>query len=215
MSKTRIVIFDMDGTLVDSAMDITLTINHIRKTRGLEPLSKESIVQAINSNNSGLSEFFYGTKTYEKKEKDLFESHYWDQCIQNISVYPEIPELLESLRERGVRLSVATNAASIFAKKMLKKTKLTPYFDHILGSCDVKNAKPHPEIIYNILRRYNFSMELFSIPVIVGDSHKDLGAAKEAKINAIYAKWGFKNDDIAGTLNAHAPREVLSILERL
>jgi len=215
MGRRKIVIFDMDGTLLDSSTDITLTINYIRKTRGLEPVDKESIVKAINTPGVNLSEVFYGMKTYEKRERDLFESHYWDQCVQNLTIYPEVPELLESLREKGIHLSVATNAASIFAKKMLKTTGLTPFFDQILGSCDVKNTKPHPEIIYKILRRYNYSSEHFDLPVIVGDSHKDMEAAKEAKINAIYVKWGFKNDDIPGAFSAHAPKEVLSLLERL
>jgi len=215
MAKQRIVIFDMDGTLVDSAIDITITINHIRKTRGLEPVESSSVVQAINSENTKLAEFFYGTKTYEKKDRDLFESHYWEQCIQNIRVYPDIEETLETLKGKDVLLSVATNAATIFAKKMLKTTGLNRYFDYIMGSCDVKQTKPHPEIIHKIMRRYQFDTATHALPVIVGDSHKDIKAAKEAKIHAIHARWGFENEDIRGTISAHSPKEVLTLLEKL
>lgn len=215
MSKHRIVIFDMDGTLVDSAMDITITINYIRKTKGMEPVEASSIVKAINSEGSNLPEMFYGTKTYEKADKDLFESHYWEQCIQNIRIYPDIEETLEKLRSREIRLSVATNAATIFAKKMLKKTGLTNYFDFIMGSCDVKNSKPHPEIIHKIMRRYQFDTKTHALPAIIGDSHKDIKAAKEAKIHGIHARWGFENDEIQGVPSAHSPKEILTLLEQL
>lgn len=215
MGKHRIVIFDMDGTLVDSAADITITINHIRKTKGLEPVDSTSIVKAINSEKTNLAEMFYGTKTYEKRDRDLFESHYWEQCTQNIRIYPDIEETLEKLRENDVRLSVATNAATIFAKKMLKTTGLNNYFDFIMGSCDVKNTKPNPEIIHKIMRRYQFDTETHKLPVIVGDSHKDIKAAKEAKIHGVHARWGFENEDIRGTISAHSPKEILTLLEQL
>ncbi len=215
MGKHRIVIFDMDGTLLDSATDITITINHIRKTKGLEPVEASSIVKAINSEGVNLAEMFYGTKTYEKPDRELFESHYWEQCIQNLRIYPDIEATLERLRENDIRLSVATNAATIFAKKMLKKTGLNNYFDFIMGSCDVKNSKPDPEIIHKIMRRYQFDTKTHAVPVIVGDSHKDMKAAKEAKIHGIHARWGFENDEIRGVPSALSPKEVITLLEQL
>lgn len=215
MGKQRIVIFDMDGTLVDSAADITITINYIRRTKGLEPVDSASIVRAINSEGTNLAEMFYGTKTYEKRERDLFESHYWDQCVQNIRIYPGIEETLEKLKSDDIHLSVATNAATIFAKKMLKQTGLNRYFDFIMGSCDVKNTKPHPEIIHKIMRHYHFDTQTHAVPVIVGDSHKDIKAAKEAKIHGIHARWGFENEEIKGIPSAHSPKEILTLLEKL
>ncbi len=213
--KGRIVIFDMDGTLIDSATDITVTINYIRSLKHLEPVQPQQVVEAINSGRTNLAEFFYGTKTYEKRDRDLFETHYWDQCIQNVTVYPGIKELLVHLQANDVRLAVATNAATIFARKMLKHVGLNGYFEHILGSCDVKESKPHPEMIHKILRHFRFDLETYHLPAIIGDSHKDIGAAQQAKINMIYARWGFPNDDVKDVHNAKTPQEVLSILERM
>jgi phosphoglycolate phosphatase len=215
MEKERIVIFDMDGTLVDSATDITVTVNYIRRTRGLDPILTDTVVREINSGNTKLAEFFYGTPTYEKKERELFETHYWEQCVQNIRVYSGIVETLELLRSRDIRLSVATNAATIFAKKMLKTTGLHTHFDFIMGSCDVKNSKPNPEIVHKIMSRYRFDLTTHSLPVLVGDSHKDMGAAKEARIHAIHARWGFESDDFAGVVSALSPSEIPTLLERL
>jgi len=214
-AKERIVIFDMDGTLVDSATDITVTVNYIRKTKGLEPIGTDAVVREINSGNTKLAEFFYGTPVYEKKDRELFESHYWEQCIQNIRIYPDIVETLELLRSRDYRLSVATNAATIFAKKMLKSTGLNKHFDFILGSCDVKDSKPNPDIVHKIMRRYRFDFATHTLPVLVGDSHKDMGAAKEAHIHAIHARWGFESDDFRGAVSALSPTEIPTLLERL
>ena len=213
--KSRIVIFDMDGTLIDSATDITITINHIRSLKHLEPVESRQVVEAINSGRTNLAEFFYGTKTYEKRDRDLFETHYWDQCIQNVTVYPGVRELLTQLQANDVRLAVATNAATIFARKMLKHVGIHGFFEQILGSCDVKESKPHPEMIHKILRRFRFDTENYHVPAIVGDSHKDIGAAQQAKIHMIYARWGFPNDDVKDVTSARSPQEVPSILERL
>jgi len=107
----KIVIFDMDGTLIDSAQDITTTINHVRRVNHrLPPLSSEEVVEIINRPVRNLAKLFYGTESYEMRDKTLFESHYYDQCTQNPRLYPQIEEMIVTLRAHDVKLSVATNA---------------------------------------------------------------------------------------------------------
>ncbi|MFZ5375947.1 MAG: HAD family hydrolase, partial [Campylobacterota bacterium] len=116
----KIVIFDMDGTLIDSGNDITHSVNYVRQERySLSPMSVQSVVDAINAPHRNLAEIFYGTSRYEPEAKELFESHYYDQCIKNVSAYNGIIEVLETLRGANARMGVATNAPGLFARRML------------------------------------------------------------------------------------------------
>jgi phosphoglycolate phosphatase len=203
----------MDGTLIDSATDITITINHIRKkNHALEPLSSEEIIASINGRSVNLAKAFYNTEEYQEEDQKAFESHYWDQCIQNVEVYGGVRELISGLKEDGHFISVATNAPSIFARKMLKHVGLLKEFDYVFGSCDVQNQKPDPEIIHKILRFYRYHKGAFLKPIMIGDSHKDMEAAKNAEIDALYVKWGFKNDDDTEAPRIRSTKELMQIV---
>ena len=79
----KIVIFDMDGTLLDSKKDITISVNHIRKRHySLEPLSEEFIVEAINMEVRNLPFLFYGTQEYEDSDRVVFEQHYYNSVYK-------------------------------------------------------------------------------------------------------------------------------------
>jgi len=206
-----IVIFDMDGTLLDSAKDITISINEVRKkNHGLNALDEAFVVEAINREHRNLCELFYGTKNYEKQDKDYFEEHYNDQCIQNVSLYDEVFEVLNELRRQKVRLSVATNAPTKFACKMLQSCNVFECFDFIVGADRVSKAKPDKEMLEYILTNYGYKPEHKAL--MVGDNSKDMMAAKHAGIEGAFATWGFSpNTDYHKILTS--PRDVLSLLD--
>ena len=204
----KIVIFDMDGTLLDSKKDITISINHIRKVHhSLEPLSEEEVVDAINMDVRNLPKLFYNTEFYHEKDRDVFELHYANQCTKNVYLYDGIYETLKELYLRGVRLSVATNAPTPFVLMMLKKLNVDSLFDVIIGADKVKAAKPNPEMLEKILTHYNFDKEKDSAWMI-GDNSKDMQSAKNANIDSMFAKWGFSPDGEHHTLLNH-PKEIL------
>jgi phosphoglycolate phosphatase len=187
----QIIIFDMDGTLIDTAEDITITVNHIRKVNhGLPPLSSERVVEIINMQHRNLPLLFYGTQTYLPEDRALFERHYYAQCIQNPRLYPGIASTLEKLHKRGAHLSVATNAPSIFAKRMLSHLQIVHRFDLVLGPDIAGASKPEPDMLLQILRHYDFEPGEHSA-WMVGDNPKDMLAAKRAGIGTLFSTWGF------------------------
>lgn len=186
----KIVIFDMDGTLLDSAKDITVSINTVReKNHGLGPLQESFVVEAINREHRNLAELFYGTVEYEKRDQSLFEEHYNEQCVQNVYLYEGIAESLDLLLSQQVRISVATNAPTKFAHRMLEQCGVINKFDFIVGADKVTKAKPDKEMLEYILNGYGYKKEHMAL--MVGDNIKDMKAASHAGISSAFATWGF------------------------
>lgn len=201
----------MDGTLINSALDITISINYVRwHCYCLSPLSEQFIIDSINAHERNLAHLFYGTHVYEEKAKSLFEEHYRDQCIQNVYSYNEITETLSHLSSRGCLMSVATNAPSTFALLMLTHLGIAEYFSCILGADNVDHPKPHPQMIERILEHHDYS-KIDDRAWMVGDSSKDMQAAKSANINTIFAAWGFSNKG-EGDFIAYRPQDMKSII---
>jgi phosphoglycolate phosphatase len=207
----KIVIFDMDGTLLDSQKDITISVNHVRDIHyALEPLSEKFIVDAINMEVRNLPYLFYETDIYEDSARDTFEKHYYNQCVQNPYLYDGIKDTLNALLENDVKISVATNAPTQFAKRMLTHLDIAHMFDLIIGADKVKASKPSPEMLEFILSHYAYEHDKHEA-WMVGDNSKDMLSAKEAGINSAFATWGFtpKSDhDIVIT----KPKDILDII---
>ncbi len=185
----KTVIFDLDGTIVDSHKDITASINHVRREiYGLEPVDSAFIIEKMNVEGLNLAYEFYGVERYETEAKELFERHYSRECLKNARTFPGIPQLLESLKSRHCDLYIATNAPSHTSELILKNNNIEHYFTDIIGADRVKYAKPHPEIIETIRKRAKYEETW-----MVGDSPKDLTAAKRARIHAIFVEWGYTN----------------------
>jgi len=207
----RVIIFDMDGTLLDSRKDITISINHIRKEHyGLGPLDEDYVVKCINMDERNLPELFYGTKTYQQKDRELFEIHYAIQCTQNTYLYDGVFQTLKKLKALGVKLSVATNAPTPFALRMLQHLDVIDMFDMVIGADKVKCSKPNPEMINLILENYGFDKSKDKA-WLVGDSSKDMLSAKNANIDAIFATWGFSPESEYEKI-ADFPDEVVEMI---
>jgi len=201
----------MDGTLIDSKKDITISVNYVREVHySLEPLSEEFIVEAINKEVRNLPELFYGTQEYHKKDMLVFEAHYEEQCVKSPYLYSGIQEILDALKDANVKLSVATNAPTKFAKRMLASLSVEHYFDIIIGADEVSHSKPSPEMLYRILEHYDYDKER-DRALMVGDNSKDILSAQNANIDSLFATWGFSPEtDFANRVDK--PEEILSIV---
>ena len=187
----KLVMFDMDGTLINSGGMIANTINHVRENFGLEALEKKYVLEKVNDPDVNSAEFFYGTKHFTQEQGKLFETYYYDHCLTDLEIYDGIKELLEDLKSDYI-FTVATNANSEFANRMLNHLEIGKYFKTIVGYNDVLKPKPHPEMVYKILEEIKTTKEK---SLLVGDSHKDVQAATNAGIESVLVNWGFSDHE--------------------
>jgi len=183
----RTVIFDLDGTLVDTKEDITASINHIRaECYSLPPLESRKIVELMNTPGLNLAYEFYGVEIYEEHAKAMFEEHYAKQCLQNAKLFEGIDEVLKRLKSEKIELFVATNAPTKTSRIILKNNDIEHFFEDVVGADRVVNPKPHPEMLQMIVGKRKKDLCW-----MVGDSMKDMIAAKSAGVQGILAGWGF------------------------
>lgn len=132
------------------------------------------------------------------------------QCIQNPYLYDGVKETLESLVESGVKISVATNAPTQFAVRMLRELGVDEMFDVIIGADRVKVSKPDPEMLHVILQHYGYDSKI-NEAWMIGDNSKDMLAGVNANINSIFATWGFSPKSDHKTVVSH-PKEILNLV---
>ena len=211
----KIVIFDMDGTLIDSSEDITHSINYVReKIYSLDALSQQVVIDAINAPVRNLAKIFYETEAYCEKAKAMFENHYKNQCVQNIYLYEGIKELLLSLKKRNILLGVATNAPTQFCEIMLTHLGVADCFELLIGVEDFSHAKPDPYMLNLHLQHNNYDKEVDKA-WMVGDNSKDIQSASNAMISSVFVTWGFSSEGDVGNCDysINSPSKLLNIIE--
>ena len=187
----RLIMFDMDGTLIDSGFAITNTINYVRENLGFQRLEKDHILEKVNEPDINSAEFFYGTKEFTPQQTALFEEYYNEHCLTDLVLYDGISKLIDDLKG-DFTLAVATNANSQYAKKMLDHVGIGSHFSTIVGYDSVSKPKPHPEMLNKILDKHSI---LNNNAQMIGDSHKDILAAKGAGVDSVLVNWGFSNHE--------------------
>lgn len=208
MKKKISIIFDMDGTLIDSSEAMTQSVNYVRNTIGLStPLSKEMLEYHINELDQHLPKIFYNTETYDPSHRALFKEHYMQNAPSMIHLYPDVRQMLHVLSQRA-HLGIATNAHDCFAHNMLQALDIEHYFSGIVGANNVAEPKPSPLMVYHLMETFGSTAEN---TILVGDSIKDERAAFNAGVHFIFANWGYGKSQNSN-LRAHNVHELLALL---
>ena len=200
MQKKELIIFDMDGTLINSGNVITNTINFVRTNIGLDAMPKDELLFNLNNPDINSSEFFYGTSAFTDEQTELFSNYYNENCVSDIILYDGIKDMLENVSEHFI-LTIATNASVEFANKMIKHLDIDKCFDFVIGANCVPKPKPHPDMLIETINKFRINKKN---TVLIGDSHKDTRAACAASIDSILVNWGFTiHNDKSAISNAN------------
>lgn len=185
----KLIIFDLDGTLVDSIVDITNALNESVRELGIPPFSIGAVREMVGSGVSSLVERALGDERRHLKETTVqrLVDYYAAHTVDDTRVYPGVRDVLEQLSR--FKRCVLTNKRQSLAIKTLEGLNLTHSIDEILGSANGYKKKPSPEPVNALLARFNVHPEE---AVIVGDSEVDIRAGKSAGVHTIAVTWGYR-----------------------
>ena len=178
----RGIIFDFDGTLIDSYEPITESLNHVRLAFDRPPLPMEEVKGLVGHGLEHLIEKSVGAAKIEEGVR-LFREHYALICASRTKILPLVRETIEELDRRGYQMAIATNKPSYFARDILKAIEIEHLFAEVLGPNDVQQPKPDPEMLEIAMMRIGLGAEEV---VYVGDMLLDIQVARSAGV-AVYA----------------------------
>ena len=192
--QKKLIIFDMDGTLVNSSLTIANAINYVRQNLGFEPMEQEYILRCVNDHTINPAQHFYHAKVFDAEHEKWFSEYYTKNHGNELVLYEGIKELLHSLKDKGHTLGVATNAYRGSTIESLTHLDIYDVFDGIACYDDVAQGKPHPDMLHKLLDELNHSTHE---SLFIGDGPRDEMAAKHAEMDYIMVDWGFTDHDDA------------------
>ena len=211
------VLFDLDGTLIDSAPDLAGAGNEMRLARGLQPLPYEAFRPMVGSGARGMVGVALRVAPADagyESLRDEFLQRYEARMTRETCIFPDIPPLLEMLRAMNIPWAIVTNKAVRFAAPLVQALGLDRGAATLVCGDTTPRAKPHPDPLLEAARR-------IGVPaancVYVGDDLRDVQAGRAAAMGTVAAGWGYLGlDDAIDAWGAdhiiRAPAELLQLL---
>lgn len=200
----EVILFDLDGTLIDSAPDLALAVNHMLETLEREPFSHDTIRSWVGNGaqtlvKRGLSG---STMISEDIDSELFEQalevflRFYAQnlCVTTVT-YPNVVATLKSLKEKDYRLVLVTNKPHAFIQPLLEGLEMADMFELCIGGDTLARNKPDPMPLLHVCESLDVCV---SKCVMVGDSKNDILAANAANMQSIGVSYGYNyGEDIS------------------
>jgi len=204
------VIFDLDGTLIDSDPDIRAALNRVLVAHGQAPLSIAAVRGMIGDGAAVLVQRAFGTYGIASTAAHLaaFLADYDAHAVEETVPYPGIVEALETLRDRGHAMAVCTNKPEAAARAILQALGLTGYFAAITGGDSTPFRKPDPRHLAATLAALGAARA-----IMVGDHANDMDAAAGLDLPSIFCAWGYGR--ATGTRRAEAPGQIPALVAAL
>lgn len=187
-----LVIFDLDGTLADSKLDLVHSVNAARGLLDLPPISDELVSSYVGNGAPVLMRRALGPEASEadvQRGLEFFLSYYRAHMLDNTRLYPGVKDALDRLREAGTKMAVLTNKPVRFSRSIVEGLGLAQHFFQVYGGNSFEQKKPDPIGIEMLLRESGLARER---TIMVGDSGVDVQTARNARVQACGVSYGFQ-----------------------
>jgi len=218
MPKIKTVLFDLDGTLADTAPDLAAALNHVLKTHNCEPLPYETIRPYVSHGGIALTTLGFGKEhpEFDSLYKELL-AHYENNIANETTLFAGMDDLLTNLEANNLNWGVVTNKPGWLTAPLMQALKLTSRAATIVSGDTLEQRKPHPA---PILHACNQAGSEAAECIYIGDAERDIEAGNAAGMLSIIALFGYISEsDKPNEWNAHAsinhPKEILSIIDAL
>ena len=210
----RTLVFDLDGTLVDSVPDLAAALNHLMAARGLATFSLAEVTGFVGDGVAALVQRGFAARGVAQDPAALaeFNADYNAHAADRTVPFPEVPETLARLAGLGWRMAICTNKPEVPARSLLAALGLDHYFTAIGGGDSFPVRKPDPAHLLATLAAAGGDKLR---AVMVGDHHNDINAASGAGLPSILAAWGYTPGVQGATATARMFKDVPAIAESL
>src|SRR5579872_6833911 len=209
LAEMEFLIFDLDGTLVDSELDLAISVNAVLGQMGKEQLSTERIASYVGQGVTVLVNRVLGAGASEEEVERgvaMFLEFYRQHMLDHTLPYPGVREALDGLR--SMKMAVLTNKPVRFSRDMLAGLGLAPYFMRVYGGNSFENKKPDPVGVFKLMSEAGVPP---SQTLMIGDSISDVLAGRNAGVWTCGVSYGFG----APTLQEASPDLMIGDLREL
>ena len=187
MRKISLIVYDFDGTLVDTLFDIADSVNLVLGDLGLPQLPRQTIRKYVGNGVERLMRQSLENSSFKdiSKAVNLFKKHYSENLVKHTDFYPHGRETLEYFKNK--KQAICSNKPEDFVRRILRSLDGLKYFQEIIGGDSVKTKKPNPEGLMFILKSLNISPDK---AVLIGDSPVDIETGKRAGVYTCVVNYG-------------------------
>lgn len=187
------VLFDLDGTLIDSAPDLLAALDFVRAGFGLPPSDHATLREEVSRGAAGilaagLPGWNDSTEAERDRARDRLLDFYAEHCWVHSFAFEGVEALLDRLKELGVPLGIVTNKISRFAEPVLERAGWAGHFGCLITGDSVARPKPDPEPVLAACRALGVRPQR---TVFVGDDRRDVLAGTGAGVSTVVAAWGY------------------------
>lgn len=197
MKKFDLAVFDLDGTLIDSQLDLSHAVNAMLAQLGRPPLDLATIASYVGNGAPVLMRRALGPEATEDEVAvalDYFIRYYHQHRTVHTRLYENAESSLRRLHEHGVKLAVLTNKPVRISQAILADLGVDDLFFQVYGGNSLPEKKPHPMGLYKLLEESSTTNQR---AIMVGDSAVDVRTAKNAAVFALGVTFGFQPDTFA------------------
>lgn len=190
-AHAQVMLFDLDGTLIDSAPDLAGAANDLRAVHGLPPLPHEALRPMVGTGARGMVGVAFGVFPEDMRFvelRDAFLARYAERLLQQTQVFEAMVPVLDALDAAGLRWGIVTNKAMRFTAPLVDGLGLSGRAAVVIAGDSTPHAKPHPAPLLEAARRMNVAS---ASCVYIGDDHRDIVAGRAAGMGTLAAGWGY------------------------
>ncbi len=184
--KIKLIIFDLDGTLVNAYAAVYQSVNYAMQVSGFPPIDHQTIKRTVGWGDRHLIERFVG-KARSVETLAIYRRHHQEALKHKSKLLPGAERVLAGLKRQKYKLAVASNRPTKFSRILVKHLDIKKYFDYILCGDKVERPKPYPDILLKILERFSLTPPE---ALYVGDMTIDVQTGKRAKIKTVAVTTG-------------------------